>query len=250
MRERFRHFDSYETLRYGITQKQAAFPLKGSLALHTGEDSRSVMDNRLAFRRHFGLEEMHIILANQTHSDRIVTVDTPVTRGWRQAEDAIPDCDALITPLRGVCLGILTADCVPILLFDPQNRIVAAIHAGWKGSAAHIVAKTVHRMQEHYGSLPEHILAGIGPSIRQCCYEVDENVASYFQDMEEVWKKKENGKYMLDLACVNRRQLLNAGLLPEHIETSPACTACETARFFSYRAERCSGRFLSFIAQM
>ena len=242
-------FERFESLHYLITEKDRTKPCVGSMALHTGEASDAIRHNRRAAVADTPFASMTIVLADQTHSDNVVCIEEAHTRGWRTLDDAVPHCDALISPLSHVALGILTADCVPILLFDPTQRIIAAVHAGWRGSQKRIVAKTVATMQRRYGSKPSDIVAAIGPSIRGCCYEVDHNVAKHFETIPNALQAKQNGKWMLDLSAVNRHQLLDAGLNPAHIDIAPVCTACDTEHFFSYRAEACSGRFLSLIAR-
>jgi len=248
MTERFSLFDRYTELCYGITRKDATRPYDGSLALHTREDPQSILQNRRDIQRHFRLESMHMVTANQTHSDHIVAIETSRSYGWISHEDAVASCDALVTPLANVCLGILTADCVPLLLYDPVKHIIAAVHAGWRGSAKRITLKTVRFMQHRYRSNPQDILAAIGPSIRACCYEVGEDVAARFATYDK-GVVRYNNRYFLDLVAINRTQLLEAGIQTTRINVSPACTACEEQRFFSYRKTQCSGRFLSFIAR-
>jgi len=229
-----------------ITKKDIAQAHNFSLALHTGEEPQKIIENRTAIAKNF--PNMHFIVANQTHSDNIVIIKEK-NKTWLSSreEHAIEDCDALITNRTDIMLTILTADCVPILLFDPKQNVVAAIHAGWKGTEQEIAAKTVKKMQEEFNSNPKDIIAGVAPSIGRCCYEVDWNVAQHFEAIENAYDKK-GDKYMLDLPYVNKLQLLNAGLLEENIEMSNICTACEVEDYFSYRKEGgCSGRFMSMI---
>ena len=126
--------------------------------------------------------------------------------------------------------------------------MIAAVHAGWKGTKAGIAGKTVKKMIETFGCDPEDIIAFIAPSIGRCCYEVGADVAEHFHEVEGAYDKA-GQKYMLDLPFINQKQLLNAGLKEEHIELSGQCTSCEADRYFSYRKEQgCSGRFMSMIA--
>jgi YfiH family protein len=144
-------------------------------------------------------------------------------------------------------LTIMTADCVPILHFDTKQKVVAVIHAGWKGTEQEIALKTVEKMKESFNSNPKDIMAGIAPSIGKCCYEVDWNVAKHFEHIENSYEDK-GEKQMLDLPYINRKQLLHAGLKKGNIEMSNVCTACEVGNYFSYRKEQgCSGRFMSII---
>jgi YfiH family protein len=246
---RFDHFKRYPALLHAVTTKSNDFPYAFSLALHTGENVKNIVANRETLSKLLQSEkDLHFIVANQTHSDNIRIIREKKSKGWKHIEDAIEDCDALITDVEGVVLSILTADCVPVLLYDREREVVAAVHAGWKGTKAQIVSKTVQKMTEVYGSDPKDIIAGIAPSIGSCCYEVGRDVAEHFFDTPEGFNSK-GEKYMLDLPYINQQQLLGAGLKAEHIEMSHLCTACEVEQFFSYRKEQgCSGRFMSMIA--
>ncbi len=231
-----------------VTTKSNTKPYTFSLALHTGEEETSIVSNRQTLAQYLDSDaKLHFITANQTHSDNIVHITEEKTKGWESIDDAIENCDALMTDCPNVVLSILTADCVPILLYDTQNHAIAAIHAGWKGTKAEIAKKTVKKMQEVFDSNPTDIMAGIAPSIGRCCYEVGEEVAKHFFDTPQSYTKREH-KYMLDLPYLNKVQLLQAGLEESNIELSNLCTACNTKRFFSYRKEDgCSGRFMSMI---
>jgi len=244
----FSHFKRSPSLLHTVTTKQHDHPYTFSLALHTGDPTESILSNRNKLSSLLNNDEqLHFIVANQTHSDNIKIITTKETKGWEGLYDAIEDCDALITGLKGVVLNVLTADCVPVLLYDEQKQVVAAIHAGWKGTKAQIVSKTVQMMREAYGCDPKDIIAGVAPSIGRCCYEVGEEVAEHFFDTPEGFHAK-GDKYMLDLPYINKKQLLDAGVSEENIEMSHTCTACDVERFFSYRKEQgCSGRFMSMI---
>jgi YfiH family protein len=147
--------------------------------------------------------------------------------------------DALVTRSPGVAVSVRTADCFPILLADPETRAVAAIHAGWRGTAAGVVLSSLTRMRSEFGTDPGTVYAAIGPGIGPCCYEVGAEVARQF-GMDEAGK--------LDLAVENRNQLTAAGLKPERIELAGSCTFCNPALFFSWRRDReRAGRMISFI---
>jgi len=245
---KFDSFKKYRDLLHTVTTKDPDRAYAFSMALHTGEDQKKIMQNRAEVLTLFANDKViHFIVANQTHSDHIKVIKATESRGWHSLDDAVEDCDALITDKKNLVITILTADCVPILLYDPVKRVIAAVHAGWKGTKAGIVAKTVKKMGEEFGSDPRDIVAGVAPSIGRCCYEVGKDVARHFFDLPEAYTKK-GEKYMLDLPYINKYQLLEASLLEANIEMSGICTACETERFFSYRKEQgCSGRFMSMI---
>ena len=179
-----------------------------------------------------------LAMLKQVHSANILRVHRP----------AFPagEGDALITNTPGLLVGIRTADCVPILLADPAQRAVAAIHAGWRGAAEQIVTKTVERLTAEFGSRPADIVAAIGPAIGRCCYEVGPEVAGrfkrWFHELDSY------AKVQLDLVEANRLQLLSAGLPEAHISTVGLCTCCSNGLFHSYRRDGArAGRMVSAI---
>lgn len=248
---KFKHFSDYDKLIHGVTTKSAQYPFSFSLALHTGEEKKMIVDNRKKLSTFLDCEDtFYFVVANQTHSDHIKVIKEQETKGWNTLEDAIANCDALITDCKNVMLTVLTADCVPVLLYDEKREMVAVVHAGWKGTSSQIVLKTVQKMIEEFASDPCDIVAGIAPSIGKCCYEVGEDVAKHFFTIPKAFYKV-GKKYMLDLPYANKQQLLDGGLKEEHIEMSHICTACEVNTFFSYRKEQgCSGRFMSIIGMI
>jgi len=247
---RFEAFEKYPSLLHAVTTKSERLPYSFSLALHTGENKEQIIANRKRFAKSLGVNRaLNFIVANQTHSDHISIIEESTTKGWEDVTDAIEECDALITKLPHVVLTILTADCVPVLLYDPVKKVVGAVHAGWKGTHMQITSKTVHNMISHYGCHASDIIAGVAPSIKKCCYEVGEDVAKHFLAYEDAYEKKNNGKYMLDLQIINKAQLIEAGIVEKNIDMSNICTACDVDTYFSYRKEKgCSGRFMSTIS--
>ncbi len=241
-------FGKYPALLHGVTTKSQEHPYHFSLALHTGEHPQDIIANRNTLSRMLGsVSPLTYIVANQTHSDHISIITEKKSKGWDNIKDAVEDCDALITDTKGIMLTILTADCVPILLYDTKKKVIAAIHAGWRGTQKRITQKTVHQMVQTYHCNPKDIIAGIAPAIGRCCYEVGKEVAQHFFDVPESFTVK-NIKYMLDLPYLNKQQLLEAGVQETNIEMSGVCTACKKNRFFSYRKEDCcTGRFMSLI---
>ena len=185
-----------------------------------------------SWQRHgFGTRQAspHVdVTLRQIHSDRVLDAHALADR----------ECegDALITNDPNRSIGIRTADCVPILLLDPTNHAIAAIHAGWRGTVSQIAHRTLDRMRADFRSQPSDIHAAIGPCIRACCYEVGAEVASHF-DPDLLTPSSNPGKQYLDLAAANSHQLAAAGLEPAHIHDSGLCTACHPAHFFSYRRE-------------
>lgn len=240
-------FEQFDRLIHGTTLKNDIFPYMFSFAFHTGEDVGDISKNRNHLMEKLGIDkDFDVVLANQTHSNNVVVIKERKTLGWKNHGDAISDCDALVTNQKNILIGVLTADCVPVLLFDKTKEVIAVVHAGWKGTKAQIVLKTIEKMIDAFDSNTKDIYAIIAPCIGSCCYEVSSDVADNFND--SVKQNMQNGKFMLDLKKENYNQLINAGLEKENIEVSNKCTSCDSDSFFSYRKEQeCSGRFLSFI---
>ncbi len=166
----------------------------------------------------------------QIHSNLVLLADR---------QGVLGEGDALVTNIPGLAVSIRTADCYPILLADARNRAIGAIHAGWRGTAGHIVLKTLEKMYAEYKTNPNDIRAAIGPGIGRCCFEVGDEVSRQF-GLE--------GRTHVDLASENRKQMEAAGVLPENIEALGVCTFCDAERFFSYRREKeKAGRMNSFV---
>jgi hypothetical protein len=185
--------------------------------------------------RHSPLTQDNMASLTQIHSALVLRASEPGCAG---------EADALITNRPGVTLSIRTADCFPILLADPEHRAVAGIHAGWRGTAEEIVCRTIDTMRSHFGTSPGQITAAIGPGIGKCCYEVGEDVARRLG----IERFGMEAACRIDLAAINRAQLIRAGVLASHIDTLGRCTFCDSALFHSYRRDReQAGRMISFI---
>lgn len=208
-----------------------------NLALHVGDEAELVLRNRQRFGEAVGLDYHRLTTCAQVHGSRVVQV-TPelVGRGALSCQDTIPDTDGLVTDLPGVPLMLFFADCVPILLADPVTGAIGLAHGGWRGTAGKIALKTVRLLQERFGVRPENLLAGLGPSIGPCCYEVDDKVRDSFPGYEEFFTAKGGGKYWLDLWGVNQKQLREAGV--GRISVAGCCTSHNPELFCSYRAEK------------
>jgi polyphenol oxidase len=147
--------------------------------------------------------------------------------------------DALLSHTPGRLVGVKTADCLPVLLVDPEHKAVAAVHAGWRGTAKRIAPAAASAMCRHFGTRPHNLHAAIGPGIGQCCYEVGPEVAAEFGL---------SGRAHIDLAEINRQQLVEAGLPAGQIYPARLCTACKMDEFWSYRRDKeGAGRMLSFV---
>jgi YfiH family protein len=189
-----------------------------------------------------GVEKDSFVFSRQTHTTNVrkVTLDDKGKGLTRQLD--YQDVDGLVTDVPGLCLSTFYADCVPLYFVDPVQKAIGLSHSGWRGTVGKIGAVTIQKMQEEYGSNPEDIIAAIGPSICQDCYEVSEDVIVEFQNNfdEKYWKelyyRKENGKYQLNLWKANEIVLAEAGILKEHIAVTNLCTCCNSEVLFSHRA--------------
>ena len=191
-----------------------------------------------------GFDIDRLVTGEQTHSLNIAVVtESDAGRGSLNIDSRISCTDALITNLPGLPLMVLTADCVPVLLYDAVTRSVAAIHAGWRGTANGIVGMTVEKMRNVFGSKPENLVAAIGPCIGPCCFEVGDDVAAHFSRWPDtIIRRPEWPKPHIDLVLANRLQLEQAGILPQNIESSGECTKCGPNGFFSHRRNQTLGR--------
>ncbi|MDO4461194.1 MAG: peptidoglycan editing factor PgeF [Bacteroidia bacterium] len=180
--------------------------------------------NRKRIAEREGFEIGRLTCAEQVHGNGVFVVkEEHIGRGALDIESRIPQCDALVTDIKGVCLMILTADCVPVLLFDPKRVVVAAIHAGWKGTAQKIAKKTIETMRDTYGCEAKDMEAYIGPAICGSCFEVGEEVVDAI-GMRYVSGRSKIGKPLLDLKFANTMQLIDIGLELEKIKVSGECT--------------------------
>lgn len=214
--------------------------------LHVDDDPTAVVENRRRLAGAVGVPLEAWTYGEQVHGCEVQTVERAhAGQGTLSREDAFPSKDAFVTDAQGLVLAGLFADCVPLFFADPSRRAVGLAHAGWKGTVLRVAAAAVQAMAEQFGSKPEHIRAAIGPSIGACCYEVDDQVIHRVRheaglDGEPYFRPAAEGKYKLNLQEVNRQIMIEAGILPHHIEITKLCTSCRKDLFFSHRAE--SGR--------
>lgn len=220
------------------------------MSFATATSREVVIMNRHAFCRSLGIRLQDVIFMQQTHNSNVAIVTRQdAGRGAETPESAIPNTDALITQDSGVYLAGLGADCALVVLCDPIRRVVAMVHAGWRGTTKGVVEKTVLRMCSELGCEPGRIIAGIGPSIGPCCYEVGTEVLQAVisgRGAEAIIRR--GLKLYLDIRLANLHQLLAQGISRENIEVADLCTACNSERFFSYRRDGADGgRFCGII---
>jgi YfiH family protein len=264
----------FSTRRSGLSRAYCGEDAPGELNLGlTAEDDRETVlcNRRLLAEAVTGSAATPLVTLKQIHSKLVLLVDAAEARRERPRK-----ADGLMTNEPGILLGILTADCIPVLVADRKRRAVAVFHAGWRGTVNRIVEAGVGRMRLEFGSRPEDLMAAIGPGIGPCCFAVGEEVLSEFVSQfayarelfrevydSDVIRKKYPMLFLtqcapghspigpslhLDLAEANRRQLLAAGLKPRSIQLIGGCTSCHRELFFSYRGSQGrAGRMMSVI---
>lgn len=212
-----------------------------NLNFKRGDDPDAVLENyrRMAAALNMRVEDM--VLSDQTHTTNVrVITEEDRGKGILKPQD-YSDVDGMITNVPGIVLVTSYADCVPLYFVDPVRKAIGLSHSGWKGTVGHIGQKTVWKMHEVYGSEPKNIVAAIGPSICQSCYEVSDDVAEAFRanftadEAADILLDKGNGKYQLDLWKANWYVLTDAGILPEHLSVTDLCTACHPDLLWSHR---------------
>jgi YfiH family protein len=187
------------------------------------------------------IADRKIYMPIQKHTDKVLILDSDLERKL---------ADAVITKRKDVIIGVQTADCVPILLYDTKARAIGAVHAGWRGTAARILRETIKAMGDRFGSSASNILVAIGPSIKGCCYNVGYEVIEAVEIATgngEYWTEK-GEKYFIDLPSVNKQQAVSSGIPPENVWISDDCTFCLSDKYYSYRhAKGPTGRQGGFI---
>lgn len=239
----YQHLHRYAGIAHGIFTRKGGVsqgPYESlNVAIHNGDRAEDVRENRRRMARALGCD-VRLVFCSQVHGDGMYFLS-------RQDIDSLDErrmvADALITDQPGLALVIQVADCQSVLLYDPEVRVIANVHSGWRGSIANIVGKTVRVMQERFGSKAEHIRAGIGPSLGPCCAEFIE----YRTEIPEAFWPYRVDETHFDFWRITRDQLMAEGVRKPHIEDSGICTRCRSDLFFSYRRQKVTGRFASVI---
>lgn len=212
-----------------------------NLSFTRGDDEEAVRENFRRIGAAIGVRCEDMVFSQQTHTTNVRVV-TEADRGMgimRQRE--FQDVDGLVTNVPGICLVTFYADCVPLFFLDPVKKVIGLCHSGWRGTVGKIGKAAVELMSRQFGCDPGDILAAVGPSICQDCYEVSEEVIEKFRENfdEKCWQdlfyQKENGKYQLDLWKANAFIFLEAGILPEHMAVTNLCTHCNSDVLYSHR---------------
>jgi YfiH family protein len=263
----FEILNAYPHVAHAVFTRRRGFSaapfagLNGSVT--TGDDLATVRRNRRAVAEAIGLP---LTWAKPVHGNAAVFIDRDFAgdaprndASFQRMHDRLRmiEADAMVTDVPGIALCWSFGDCAPVLLYDPRHEAVALIHSGWRGAAAGIVPRTMAAMAERYGTRPGDLLAGIGPAIGSCCYEVQQNVLDAFRSQADplvretavIGSRTPDGetqpRHFLDVRVSTAQQALAAGIRLEHLEDLGLCTGCRTDLFYSHRREpKPSGRFV------
>jgi YfiH family protein len=261
-----RHHAAYEPIRsdllstfprviHGVTNRVRGLgSADGNVGYGAPRDRSDAWAMRQLWAKAIGIDAKTIVGLRQVHGSgvRVVTV-ADAGKGATPGSDPVDTADALITKDSGVTLMTLHADCLPILVFDPDIPAIASIHSGWRGTVEDVAGETVRALRTALGSDPSHLFVFFGPSIGPCCYEVGPEVADSWtrragQEAADALVRG-NSNWMLDLRSANRHLLTMAGVHSANIEVSDVCTKCSGDQWFSHRGQGAgTGRFAAFIA--
>jgi polyphenol oxidase len=236
-------------LRCAFTTRHAGTSNRAlNLSLDRGQRAEALA-NRQHVLQALGLVRTTLYLVRQVHGNHVCVVDATVVQHGLQGVEG----DALVTALPGVPLGVLVADCLPIMLYTSQPPVVALVHAGRMGTYHQVVRQTLKAMQWRFAVMPQQVHAVMGPAIGVCCYTLDIHAVGPFQERFADWQQyfipRDPGLWTMDLIAANTAQLHAAGVPPEHIQAAHICTVCYNQDFYSHRAEgREAGRGMVVVA--
>ncbi len=238
----------------GTTLRDNACPQNNNMSLKNSNDPEAVVANRKALMKELNFDLDHCVFAHQTHSNHIqkITKDD-LGKGAYHDEDAISDCDGLYTRERNILLGVFSADCVPILIWDKEQHIIAAIHAGWRGTVSEITKKMLNTLIYEEDCNPNELYCYIGPAIDFFSFEVDQDVVDEVKKIsfptDKFSMKKAYGKYLVDNKRLNMQMMLDAGIPDLNIFMHDGDTFTNEEDYFSYRRDAKNHCHLTFILQ-
>ena len=241
----FQGLEDFDTIKHAVFTRQGGMSREPYRSLNTcfsvGDEPGRVRGNRKLVRKSMGADEL--VFCRQVHGTVVQIV--PVSPDYRDkvGGETPPVGDAMVTNSAGKFLAIQVADCQPVLVYDPVRKVVANIHSGWRGSICNIIGMTIQVLADTFGSSERDLLAAIGPSLGPCCAEF----VNYRREIPRpYWEYKSTNNHF-DFWALSRDQLLEAGLVRDHIFSSELCTRCRTDLFYSYRGEGNTGRFAAVI---
>lgn len=223
-----------------------------NLSPFTGDNLHFQQHNLFSLSETIGVQSDRLVMPFQNHGDKIVAINESYFQlNASQQQQMLHGVNAIVTNNPGICIAVTTADCVPLLFYDPKRKVVAAVHAGWRGTCAKLASKTILYLQNNYQSNPADIRVAIGPSISVQAYQVGEELFDEFSEagfpVQDIFEQRD-GALFLDLWNANKWQLIQQGVLEQHVELSGICTYSQHEKFYSARRLGLkSGRFLSAI---
>jgi YfiH family protein len=223
----------FSNLTQGFTTKD-----NGNIAFHVNYDKNNIILNHklLAKKLKYNLDSL--VHMKQVHETTIKLIDE------NDKFTTPPTCDALITNKKNIPLMVMVADCSPLLMYDSKKQVIAVVHAGRAGAFFNIIKATINSFKDNFNSLTEDIYVSIGPSIGECCYEVGGEIYEQAKSLElDFAISVKKNSYFLNISKILDKQLLENGIKKENIEFSTQCTSCNIEEYFSYRAEKETGRF-------
>ncbi|HBX53775.1 MAG TPA: peptidoglycan editing factor PgeF [Bacteroidales bacterium] len=251
---KFSILESFDNITHFVSTRKNGYS-KGyfeslNLGLKVGDDPEIVIKNRMKLADAVGLNALDFVVPSQSHTTNVQIVGcNHKGAGVLYKDTALSETDAMITDEPNICLLVFGADCVPVLFYDADKKVIGVAHAGWKGTVNKIVSKVLQRMQEKFGSCHENIFAAIGPAIGSCCYTIGEDVAIQFENTftscdSIICRDETKGTIKLNLWEANKILLMNEGIPEKNIEIAEICTSCRHDLFFSHRFDKGkTGRF-------
>lgn len=223
-----------------------------NLGRYTEDDPLNIDVNYRFLSRMLGIDIENLFVPKQSHGNSIAVIDNDfLNLPAEEKQIILTDVDALITNVKNIGIGVTTADCVPILIHDPQNHAIAAIHAGWRGTVQHIASKTLKKMQQNFGTKSKDVLVGIAPSISAARFEVGDEIGEAFREAKYQienfsYRHETSGKLHIDLQEANTLDLMSLGVKRSNIENSKLCSYSNPDLFFSARRQTIkSGRMMT-----
>lgn len=207
-----------------------------NLGFRVGDNEAAVKANYDCVASDLGIELNRTVLSKQTHTDNLRIVTEKDCGKGIICESDIEDTDGLITNQPNIALIVFSADCVPLLFFDPEEKVAAAVHSGWRGTVKNIGGKCVDTMMSQFNCKPENIKVTVGPSIGSCCFDFGEDAVNFFK--EKYLTPINDGKFKVDLWTMIFDNLTEKGILPENIDISRVCTVCNNHKYYSYRSHK------------
>ncbi|GET27469.1 peptidoglycan editing factor PgeF [Prolixibacter sp. NT017] len=247
----FSHFSGYpEIIHFSTTRnggKSEGVYQSLNLGFHSGDEEPNVQANREVLSNALQIKPEQLVFAVQTHSASVAKINSEAL-SWTDEirRENLNETDALITDKPNICIAVKTADCIPVLLYDPQRKAAAAIHAGWRGTVGRIVSRTIEAMKQEYGTQPEDLIAGIGPGIGPTVYQIGPEIVQIVHEQLEknhdliqylVSKNEHQKTPHLNLWKANYIQLLKSGIPEKNIEVAELCTFTYREDFYSARRD-------------